>query len=223
MKAVSFGEILWDVIEDKAHIGGAPFNLAAHLSKMGVNSYIVSALGDDELGHRAMDKVKLFDIKNSYISVLKDYPTGTVDVELTEDGIPTYTIHGGTAWDDLKLTKEQLEKLSAGNWDVFCFGTLIQKTESNRKLLHETLENISAKHIFYDVNIRKKYHHKSWIEFSLNKATIVKLNDEEAVLLSETLFDEKLPEEKFAKKLANKYNIELICITSGGKRGGHLS
>ena len=124
MKAISFGEILWDIIESKAHIGGAPFNLTAHLAKMGINSYIISALGDDEYGHRAMDKVKSLKMNDSYISLLKDYPTGTVDVELTGAGMPTYIIHENTAWDNIILSKEQLNELPAENWDVFCFGTI---------------------------------------------------------------------------------------------------
>jgi len=217
MKAISFGEILWDIIENKAHIGGAPFNLTAHLAKMGMRSYIISALGDDDLGHQAMDKVKSFNMNDSYISVLKKYPTGTVDVELTGDGMPTYIIHEDTAWDNIVLTKEQLNKLSSENWDVFCFGTLAQRTESNRKLLFETLENISAKHIFYDVNLRQEYYRKEWIETSLHKSTIVKVNDEEAVFLSKQLFNKEMPEKDFAEKLSNKYNIELVCITRGGE------
>ncbi len=218
MKAISFGEILWDIIENKAHIGGAPFNLTAHMAKMGgMSSYIISALGDDDLGHQAIDKVKLFNMNDSFISVLKDYPTGTVDVELTGDGMPTYIIHEKTAWDNITLSKEQLKELSSDKWDVFCFGTLAQRTDSNRKLLFDILENISAKHIFYDVNLRQEYYHKDWIEASLNKSTIVKVNDEEAVFLSKQLFCKKLSEKDFAEKLCSKYNIKLVCITRGGE------
>jgi fructokinase len=127
---------------------------------MGMSSYIISALGDDDLGHQAMEAIKLFNMNNSYISVLKGYPTGTVDVELSGDGIPTYIIHEDTAWDNIVLSKEQLKKLSSENWDVFCFGTLAQRTEANRKLLFEILASISAKHIFYDVNLRQEYYRK---------------------------------------------------------------
>ena len=217
MKALSFGEILWDIIENKAHIGGAPFNLTAHLAKMGMESYIISALGDDDLGHQAMDNIKLFKMNDSFISVLNNHPTGTVDVELTGVGIPTYIIHENTAWDNIVLSKEQLNELSKNKWDVFCFGTLAQRTESNRKLLLEILDSITAKHIFYDVNLRQEYYNKEWIETSLNKTTILKVNDEEALFLSEQLFGKTLTEKQFAIELCKKYSIDLVCITRGGE------
>ena len=217
MKAISFGEILWDIIENKAHVGGAPFNLTAHLAKMGMSSYIISALGDDDLGYQAMDKVKSFNMNNSFISVLKNHPTGTVDVELTGAGIPTYIIHENTAWDNIILSKEKSKELFTKNWDVFCFGTLAQRTESNRKLLFDILENISVKHIFYDVNLRQEYYNKEWIETSLNKTTILKVNDEEAVFLSKQLFDKILTEKQFVVELSKKYSINLVCITRGSE------
>ncbi len=34
MKILSFGEIIWDVYEDKKCIGGAPFNFAAHCARL---------------------------------------------------------------------------------------------------------------------------------------------------------------------------------------------
>ena len=215
MQALSFGEILWDIIDNKAHLGGAPFNLAAHLAKMGMDSYMISSLGNDELGSRAIGKVKSFKMNDKYISMQENHSTGTVDVELSDKGIPTYIIHTDTAWDNIILTDNQLKDLFRQEWGVFCFGTLAQRTESNRTLLHDILDNISAKHIFYDVNLRQDYFDKAWIEASLNKSTIVKLNDEEGNVLANMLFNQTLTEKGFAQKLYDKYNLELVCITRG--------
>ncbi len=216
MKAISFGEILWDIIEGKAHIGGAPFNLTAHLAKMGFNSYIISALGSDELGDKALKALKSFNMNDAYVSTLKEYPTGTVDVKITGEGMPTYIIHENTAWDNISLSQKQHNDLGSQNWDVFCFGTLAQRTESNRTLLTRLLENIKSKHVFYDVNLRQEYFKKEWIENSLKKSTIVKVNDEEAEFLSEKLFNKKLTEKRFAEELAKVYDVSLVCITRGG-------
>ena len=54
MKLIVFGEILWDVFGDEKKIGGAPFNFAAHCTKLGMDVDIVSAVGNDELGNRAI-------------------------------------------------------------------------------------------------------------------------------------------------------------------------
>ena len=86
------------------------------------------------------------------------------------------------------------------NWDVLCIGTLAQRIASNRTLLRHIIEQITSKHIFYDVNHRQDYFDKAWIEFSMNKATIVKVNDEEAVFLSELLFNETLTETQLNKQ-----------------------
>ena len=38
---LAFGEVLWDVIDGVPHLGGAPFNLAAHAAKCGLGAAIV--------------------------------------------------------------------------------------------------------------------------------------------------------------------------------------
>lgn len=38
LDVVAFGEILWDVIDGTAHIGGAPFNVAAHAVRCGLSA-----------------------------------------------------------------------------------------------------------------------------------------------------------------------------------------
>ena len=44
IRVLSFGEILWDIIEGQPYLGGAVFNLTAHLSLMGAETAMVSAL-----------------------------------------------------------------------------------------------------------------------------------------------------------------------------------
>ena len=52
---LSFGEVLWDLFPDSRVIGGAPFNFAAHRSKLGAEVSFVSAVGQDELGEAAAE------------------------------------------------------------------------------------------------------------------------------------------------------------------------
>ncbi|WP_312512228.1 PfkB family carbohydrate kinase [Chryseobacterium culicis] len=47
-KAVCFGEVLWDIFPgEQKRIGGAPFNVAYHLSRMGIEVDMISRIGDD--------------------------------------------------------------------------------------------------------------------------------------------------------------------------------
>ena len=48
--AICFGEILWDVLPDGPQPGGAPLNVAYHLNKLGVDTSIVSRVGNDANG-----------------------------------------------------------------------------------------------------------------------------------------------------------------------------
>jgi fructokinase len=56
MRVLAFGEILWDIIEGNEHLGGAPFNFAAHVAQCGNNAFIASRLGSDPLGRRAFNR-----------------------------------------------------------------------------------------------------------------------------------------------------------------------
>ncbi|MDE5712018.1 MAG: carbohydrate kinase, partial [Muribaculaceae bacterium] len=99
---VGMGEALWDVLPDGKKIGGAPANFAYHVSQFGLRSCVVSAVGDDALGKEILDN---FNSKG--LNMLIDtvpYPTGTVQVEIDQAGIPQYDIKENVAWDNIPFT-----------------------------------------------------------------------------------------------------------------------
>lgn len=217
MKVLSFGELLWDIIGGKPYIGGAPFNLACHLAKMGAQSALISMVGSDRLGRKALRIAKKFGLNTEYIASNLNLPTGTVEVFLDRLGHPGYTIHNGVAWDEIILEKELKDNMLKETWDAFCFGTLVQRSKVNRNLLYELLSHLSCREIYYDVNLRQNFYQREWIERSLNFSTITKLNEEEATILSELLFDKIYSKEYFFKTLFYKYNLKLLCLTLGEK------
>ena len=230
IKALTFGEALFDIINGSAHLGGAPSNLAAHLAKIGEKTGIrsgikseakpavISAVGKDELGNKLLNEAGKLGIDSSYISIDEKRPTGTVTVELKEEGIPHFTIHKNVAWDAIKVDAEKTDSLAAEEWDVFCFGTLAQRSEANRNTLQRLFSVLRAKHFFYDVNLRPGFYEKEWIETSLAVADIVKMNSEEAFIISGLLFNTPTicTCEDFCRLLVEKYPcISIICITKG--------
>lgn len=83
---VGMGEALWDVLPDGKKIGGAPANFAYHVSQFGLDSCAVSAIGDDALGEELLEN---FDRKGvNHLIEKVPYPTGTVQVEIDQAGIP---------------------------------------------------------------------------------------------------------------------------------------
>lgn len=215
MKVLAFGEVLWDVMEDGKHIGGAALNFAAHLSSIGVESYLVSSVGDDEDGKEILDILKEKKINDAFINISRELPTGKVLVEL-DNAIPSYTICENAAWDYIKPDLSKLKSASDPQ-DIVYFGSLAQRSESNREYLSRLLNSQLWKYLFYDVNLRSNYYSKEIIDWSMSKANIVKINDEEAIVISEMFLDGEQNIEKIATLLREKFGLLVVIITCGKK------
>ena len=106
---VGMGEALWDVLPEGKKIGGAPANFAYHVSQFGLPSCVVSAVGDDALGKEILENFTSKGL-NQLIETVP-YPTGTVQVEIDQAGIPQYEIKENVAWDNIPYTN-RLEDLA---------------------------------------------------------------------------------------------------------------
>ncbi len=214
MKALVFGEILWDIIEGEHHLGGAPLNFAAHVKQCGQTSCIVSCLGKDKLGDEAFRLVKGLKVDVSMIQ-RADIRTGFVPVTLN-DGQPDYVITRDVAYDYIEAG--QLDHAEISNFDFFYFGSLIQRNKVSHEALYSILDRHQFEEIFYDVNLRKDSYDQDIIEQSLGHTTILKVNDEEVGVLSRMLFDEKQGFEVFCQSISKQYDkVKTIIITAGGE------
>jgi len=216
LKILAFGEVLWDIVNGNAHIGGAPLNFCAHNVQLGNKAHIISSVGSETLGEDTLIAISHLGIDSSFITKV-DYPTGTVPVTLT-DGIPEYEIKPGSAWDNIKLNSEKLKYIKDSKWDIFYFGSLSQREKGNKQTLERIINNLGPEtKLFFDINLRQNYYTKDIIISSLKKAHIVKINDEELEVL-EKLFPEKSSsKDHFFNFLINEFNIEFLCITYGSE------
>lgn len=213
MKILSFGEIIWDVYEDKKCIGGAPFNFAAHCARLGAQSYLLSAVGDDELGVEALKIARGFGIKDDYIQTVNGSQTGRCLVTLDKNKVPNYDIVKDSAYDYIQFDKD----IENNNFDVFCFETLIQRSENNVETIKEILKKVKFKEIFCDLNIRKPFYSEKSIRLCLENASIVKISTEELPVVTNTVFGREITDCAEASKLIslNYKNIDIIIITLG--------
>jgi fructokinase len=213
---LAFGEILWDVINGSEHLGGAPFNFAAHMAQCGNESFIISRLGSDFLGMRAFNKSKAYNVNVSLIEWDELYPTGTVDVAL-KDGQPEYTIRQEVAYDFIKA-EAAMPMLEKYKFDIFYFGSLAQRNSTSSETLSKILSAGRFKHIFYDVNLRKAGYTENIVRNSLSACTIFKLNADEVPVISEIFTGTTLSHENFCKCIKALYpNIRIIIITASEK------
>ena len=211
---LSFGEMLWDVIEDVPHLGGAPLNLAAHAKICGLNTAIVSAVGNDDLGRAALQRADDIGIETSWIVSDSVHPTGTVSVKLTNT-LPEYIIHEGVAWDNITVSTLNLEQIVAAAPRAICFGTLAQRSATSRNTLNQLLDALPSALVFYDVNLRQNFWTPEIITSSLRKTTWLKLNDDEAELLNRVLFLSEKGFGDFADNLFDRFPVQVILITCG--------
>jgi fructokinase len=213
MKVLSFGEILFDVIEDEYYLGGAPLNFAAHLAQCGVESYIFSKVGADELGAEALRQVRGLGVKTDFVEVDEAHATGTVEV-LLNAGQPDYTIFENVAYDFITLD-EKVEAFGKTEFDLLYYGTLAQRSTQSREALRQIIAQRKFKQVFYDVNLRKGFYNQEILENSLQHCTMLKLNDEEVKVLSQLLYQQELSMEEFSRKAVAAYGIAIVIITAG--------
>ena len=215
MNVISIGEVLWDIVGQEEHLGGATFNFSAHLSRLGHRVSFISAVGDDELGYKVIDNMSRLGMATDYLRTEKDHPTGTVSVALATDGQPKFVLHRPAAYDFPQLTSTQFDHLFSLPVDWIYFGTLHQIYPQTRQLTENLLNRSSGARRFYDVNLRADSYTPELIQMLMSRATIVKLNHEEVDAIARMLGTRHGSLEEFCRNYADRYKWSGVCITRG--------
>lgn len=211
---VGLGEALWDVLPEGKKLGGAPANFAYHVKQFGFNSMAVSAVGNDKLGEETLAALNSKGL--DYIMAQVPYPTGTVQVTLDEDGIPTYDIRENVAWDNIPFTPE-LEDL-ARNCRAVCFGSLAQRNVVSRETIYKFLDTMptgDGRLRIFDINLRQNFYTKEIIAESLYRCNILKINDEELVAIGRMFGYPGLDMRDKCWLLLGKCNLDMLVLTCG--------
>ena len=209
-----FGEILWDLYPEGKQLGGAPFNVAAHLQKQGTHSQIISRVGQDALGEEILKAAKRQGVQPTFIQRDDAHATGVVKVTLDEGGIPSYDIAKPSAWDKILLTEANKQLVSKSS--ALLYGTLALRSKDSYGTLFDLLK-ISPLNIC-DLNIRQEYYSKDIISNLLEQTHILKINDEESDLLR-TMFD--FSSDHFYSQLSARFSLSIIIKTMG-KHGAEV-
>ena len=215
MKLISIGEILWDVIGGQEHLGGAPLNLSVHASRLGHDVSVVSAVGADQRGDRALQAMSGLGLSIGCVQRPEEWPTGIVTVTLADDGQPAFEIHRPAAYDFIKLDTAALEHLSASDPDWVCFGTLLSMYPRGRDALFEVMDALPRARRFYDVNLRPKSFTPDLVLELLWRATVVKLNQDEVRSLDVIFKKSHGTLEEFCRDYAARFGWEAVCVTRG--------
>lgn len=211
---VGMGEALWDVLPEGKKIGGAPANFAYHVSQFGLPSCVVSAVGDDALGKEIVENFTSKGLNQLIAEV--PYPTGTVQVEIDQAGIPQYEIKENVAWDNIPYTAH-LEAL-AGRTKAVCFGSLAQRNVVSRDTINRFLDAMPDREdnlVVFDVNLRQGFYNKEILCNSMRQCNILKINDEELVTVSRMFGYPGIDLQDKCWILLGKYNLKMLILTCG--------
>ena len=211
---VGLGEVLWDVLPEGKKLGGAPANFAYHAGQfLGTeNTIAISALGEDSLADETIEALKEHGL--NYLLPRVNYPTGTVQVTLSGDGIPAYEIKENVAWDNIPYTPEIAE--IAKNCRAVCFGSLAQRSVTSWATIRQFLDDTPADCLkIFDINLRQQFYTKNVIEESLKRCNILKINDEELVVINRMYGYEGLDMRSSCEKIRSEYNLKMLVLTCG--------
>lgn len=209
---VGLGEILWDMLPEGKQLGGAPANFAYHATQLGNEGVVISSVGNDTNGAEILDLLEKKKVHH-LISTNNQYPTGIVSVDVDEMGIPAYTIHEDAAWDHLQFGEHQ--KKLAEKADVICYGSLASRQPESAKAILQCIAATSPQCLrIFDVNLRQDYFEGEILHKLLKLSNVVKLNDEELLVVSELLFLSG-SETTLLQLLQHAYDLDLIILTKG--------
>ncbi len=215
MKIISIGEVLWDVIGDVEHPGGAPFNFAAHARQLGHEIFFISAVGRDLRGQRILNRMEEIGIASRYVHSSEGHPTGVVTVSVDSYGQPDYVIRRPAAYDFPQLTQGEMEDLLSPAPDWIYYGTLQQMSRVAHDLTLSLLGSAGNAHRFYDVNLRRGCYTPKLVCELMEQATVLKLNQQEVAEVANMFGDSCGSLESFCRSYAERFQWEAVCVTRG--------
>lgn len=211
---VGLGEVLWDMLPEGRKIGGAPVNFAYHAGQFGIDTMAVSAIGNDKLGEDTIAEMNGKHLNHIFPSV--PYPTGSVQVSLDEKGVPAYDIKENVAWDNIPFTNE-IESV-ARSCRAVCFGSLAQRNAVSRNTIRKFIESTPSGCIrIFDINLRQNFYTSNVIHDSLELCNILKINDEEIMLVSRMFNYDSSNIENVYRTIMEDFSLEMVILTCGTK------
>lgn len=215
---VGIGEALWDMLPGGKQLGGAPANFAYHASGDGFTGIAVSAIGNDTLGDEIVASFKEHELKHHLSRV--DYPTGTVQVTLSGRGIPQYEIMEGVAWDNIPWSDTLAD--IAEHTRAVCFGSLAQRNSVSRATIQRFLKTVPEGCLkVFDINLRQHFYSEKIIRDSLHLCDILKINDEELVVVADMLGYAGLEQDVVCGHLRKDFGLQMVILTCG-VRGSYI-
>jgi fructokinase len=211
ISVICFGEVLFDVFPTHKKIGGAPLNVAIRLASLGIQSQIISRVGNGEIGKELIEYIKDHGVNSSSIQIDNHLKTGEVIVQLNDKGSAWYIINYPAAWDKIIETPE--DEVDIKKADALVFGSLACRDAVSQNTLFELINY--AKYIVFDVNLRMPFYTTELLSHLMHEADFIKFNDDEIYEISEYLQSPFHSLEQNILYIAEQTSTKHICVTKG--------
>ena len=210
-EVICFGEVLYDVFPTHRKIGGAPLNVAIRMASLGINTQIISRVGNDKIGKELIQFIEENGVDTSSIQIDETFPTGEVIVKLDSKGSASYTINYPVAWDKIACVPE--DEINVKKADALIFGSLVCRDSVSHQSLLEIINY--SKYTVFDVNLRAPFYTKELLINLMMQADFIKFNDDELYEISEYMNSPYNSLEQNIRFISEKTNTKHICVTKG--------
>ena len=212
-KIVAFGEVVWDILPDGKVLGGTPSNMVFRCNSFGESGFLLSRVGDDELGHAALNRLEELGISVYDVQIDSEFPTGTVNIEFDDKYEPIYKVTPDVAFDHIEFSTEALKL--ARKADCLFYGLLAQRFGISKNTIRELIKESPDSIKFFDLKLFKHFFNLEVIDNLLRSSDIVRIKEKEIDFLTEKLELQPGDLTSFGKQLVGKYKIDLVIITRG--------
>ncbi len=212
-KIVAFGEVVWDILPNEKILGGTPSNMVFRCNSFKEEGFLLSRVGDDELGNAALLRLKELGISDENVQVDSEFPTGTVNITLDENNEANFHVTPDVAFDHIEFSAEALKL--ARNADCLFYGLLPQRFGLSKNTLRELINESSDSVHFLDLKLFEHFFNAKVVEFLLDCSHIVRIKEKEIEFLSRELGIESNNMEDFCALLIKRHKIDLVLITRG--------
>jgi len=206
---ICYGEILWDNLPTGRMAGGAPMNVAYHLSRVGAKSELISRVGNDAAGEALIEFCSSIGLPTKLIQTDISHATGEVNATVMDNKDVVYEILPDAAWDFIH--SEPTDKALVSQAEAFVFGSLSARSEKSRTSLLELLDSPVFKVL--DINLRAPHYSNEILKLLIKKADFLKLNNDELVLLSEWFYKKGASEQDAISFLQDHFSVKEILVT----------
>ena len=213
-KIVGVGELLWDVLPAGKRLGGAPVNFAFYAQEQGAEACIVSAVGADASGDELLGGIAALGLDVRAVQ-RNAHPTSTVEVTLDDAGVPTYCIREQVAWDYIERAPEAVAAVADA--DVVCWGSLAQRNAVSRRSILGIVDAAPQQCLrLFDINLRLDYYDERIVRDSLERADVLKLNEDELPVVAR-FFGLEGSAERLIEQLVERFSLRYVVFTEGSR------